>query len=194
LLQKHGYEPKFKDAFPAMENPANPANYAKAIEAYEATLIVHAAFDRYLGGQVDVLTAKQKSGLRLFMSIGCVDCHSGRLLGGERLEKFGIHQDYWTATGSKQQDAGLFESSSKEEDKYQFRVSMLRNIEKTGPYFHDGSVASLRDAVRVMAKVQLAKELDDKQTQLIVEFLSSLTGEVPRNYYSPHAQDALSKQ
>jgi cytochrome c peroxidase len=92
---------------------------------------------------------------------------------------FGVHHDYWTATGSKRQDAGLFESSGKEADRYQFRISMLRNIEKTGTYFHDGSVADLGDAVRVMARVQLAQELDENQTQSIVAFLSSLTGDVP---------------
>jgi len=185
LLKTHGYESMFQDAFPATDSPVSPAHYAKAIEAYEATLNTPAALDRFLGGQLDALTEEQKSGLRQFLSIGCADCHSGKLLGGEGLEKFGVHQDYWKATGSKQQDAGLFESSNQEEDKYRFRVSMLRNIEKTGPYFHDGSVASLEQAVRVMAKVQLDRELDDQQTQSLVAFLSALTGDIPRNYSNP---------
>lgn len=188
LMKRHGYEAKFKAAFPKTENPMNPVNYAKAIEAYEFTLSTPAAFDRYLSGQLDAVTKQQKSGLRLFMSVGCADCHSGKLLGGEGLEKFGVHQDYWKATGSKQTDAGLFESSNKEEDKYQFRVSTLRNIEKTAPYFHDGSMASLGEAVRVMAKVQLDQELNDTQIQSIVAFLSSLTGDIPRNYTDPLSQ------
>lgn len=194
LLAKYGYDSKFQVAFPNTENPTTPGNYAKAIEAYEATLHTPAAFDRYLSGQSEALTEEQKSGLQLFMSIGCANCHSGKLLGGFGLEKFGIHQDYWTAIGSKQPDAGLFESSNKEEDKYQFRVSMLRNIEKTAPHFHDGSVASLHEAIRVMAKVQLDRELDDNQTQSIVAFLSSLTGDVPRNYTDPHGQMELSME
>lgn len=125
LLKQHGYPSKFKDAFPATQNPVNPTNYAKAIEAYEATLNTPSAFDRFFAGQLDALSKEQKSGLRLFISIGCADCHSGRLLGGEGLAMFGVHHDYWTATGSKQQDAGLFESSGKEADRYQFRVSMV---------------------------------------------------------------------
>ncbi len=72
------------------------------------------------------------------MKVGCADCHSGRLLGGESLEKFGVHSEYWKATGSDARDNGLFESTNKEEDRYRFRTSMLRNIEKTAPYFHDG--------------------------------------------------------
>jgi len=192
LLEKHGYEPRFEASFPSVDDPMNPDNYAKAIEAYESTLNTPASFDRFLKGDTDALDEEQQSGLRLFLSVGCADCHSGRLLGGERLERFGIHEDYWVATGSQGQDAGLFESSGEEEDKYRFRISMLRNIEKTGPYFHDGSVAKLDDAVRVMAKVQLGQDLDHKQTRSIVAFLRSLTGDIPQNYTSPHGEDDLS--
>jgi cytochrome c peroxidase len=188
VIQKNGYALRFKAAFPESENPVSPENYAKAIEAYESTLITPSAFDRYLGGEKEALSEQQKSGLRLFMSVGCADCHSGELLGGKGVKKFGVHRDYWAATGSEQHDSGLFESSNKDEDKYRFRVSMLRNIEKTGPYFHDGSVVGLGEAVRVMAKVQLDQELDDMQLEYIVAFLSSLTCELPRNYAPPNDQ------
>lgn len=182
LLKQHGYESMFQTAFPSNPNSLTPANYAKAIEAYEATLNTPAPLDRYLDGQTTVLSEEQKRGLRLFLNVGCVDCHSGKLLGGESLEKFGVHSAYWKATGSDARDAGLFESTNKEGDRFRFRTSMLRNVEKTGPYFHDGSVATLSEAVRVMAKVQLDKELDSQQIQSIVAFLTSLTGEVPANY------------
>ncbi len=185
LLKQYGYESMFQTAFPSNPNAITPANYAKAIEAYEATLNTPAPFDRYLNGQPDALSEEQKQGLRLFMEVGCVDCHSGKLLGGESIEKFGVHGEYWKATGSDARDAGLFESTNKEGDRYRFRTSMLRNIEKTGPYFHDGSVATLTDAIRVMAKVQLDKNLDAQQIQLIEVFLTSLTGEVPANYSQP---------
>ncbi len=188
LLKQHGYESKFKNAFLSIEDSMSPANYAKAIEAYEATLNTPALFDRYLSGQNDALNDEQKSGLQLFMKTGCADCHSGKLLGGESLEKFGVYHEYWTATGSETRDAGLFESSSKEDDRYHFRTSMLRNIEKTAPYFHDGSVATLSEAVRVMAKVQFDRELDSQQIKSIVAFLGSLTGEVPANYSSPRLE------
>jgi cytochrome c peroxidase len=188
LLKEYGYESKFKDAFPSIEDSMSPANYAKALEAYQATLNTPAPFDRYLSGHNDALNDEQKSGLQLFMKIGCTDCHSGRLLGGETLEKFGVHREYWTATGSDTRDAGLFESSTKEDDRYRFRTSMLRNIEKTGPYFHDGSVATLKEAVSVMAKVQLNQELDSQQIKSIVAFLGSLTGDVPANYCMPRPE------
>lgn len=187
LLEKHGYESRFEDAFPSIPNALTPVNYAKAIEAYEATLNTPAPFDHYLNGQADALNEEQTQGLRLFMEVGCADCHSGKLLGGESLERFGIHSEYWTETGSEARDAGLFESTNKAEDRYRFRTSMLRNVEKTGPYFHDGSVSTLSEAVRVMAKVQLDREIDSQQIQSIVAFLTSLTGEVPANYANPRA-------
>lgn len=185
LLKKYDYESMFKRAFPSIPNAMTPFNYAKAIEAYEATLNTPAPFDRYLNGQADALNEEQKQGLRLFIDIGCADCHSVKLLGGESIEKFGIHSAYWKETGSNARDAGLFDSTNQEEDRYRFRTSMLRNVEKTGPYFHDGSVATLSEAVRVMAKVQLDRELDSLQVQSIEAFLTSLTGEVPTNYTSP---------
>ncbi len=182
MLKKHGYEPLFKLAFPNEETQVTPANYAKAIEAYEATLTTPAAFDRYLAGEDEALSAKQKEGLRLFITIGCADCHAGKLLGGERLEKFGVHADYWTLTNSQVHDEGQFESSKKDEDKFSFRVSMLRNIEKTGPYFHDGSVGDLQEAIRIMAQLQLGERLEEGRVESIAEFMKSLTGEVPKNY------------
>lgn len=185
LLEQHGYESRFLSAFPSSSNAMSPVNDAKAIEAYEATLNTPTPFDRYLSGQADALSEERKRGLRLFMEVGCVDCHSGKLLGGEGLEKFGVHSEYWIETGSESRDAGLFESTNKEEDRYRFRTSMLRNVVKTAPYFHDGSVSMLSDAVRVMARVQLDKELDSQQIQSIVAFLASLTGTVPANYSSP---------
>lgn len=185
MLKKHGYEPLFQVAFPNEETQVTPANYAKAIEAYEATLTTPAAFDRYLVGEDEALSAEQKEGLRLFMTIGCADCHSGKLLGGEGLEKFGVHADYWTLTKSQVHDEGLFESTKKDEDKFSFRVSMLRNVEKTAPYFHDGSVGDLKEAIQIMAKLQLDLSPNPKECDAIASFLTSLTGQVPVNYGKP---------
>lgn len=187
LLKQNGYEPLFQRAFPTEVEPMSSAHYARAIEAYESTLRSSAPFDRYLNGQIDALTEEQHVGLNLFLKVGCTDCHSGQLLGGERFEKFGVHHDYWTETGSENPDWGLFESTMQEEDRYRFRTAMLRNIEKTGPYFHDGSVTTLAEAVRIMAKVQLDQELDAGQIQAIVAFLGSLTGKVPAHYSAPEA-------
>jgi len=185
LLKDHGYEPSFRAEFPESPDHLSPANYAKAIQAYEETLVTPAPFDRFLSGDNEALTGQQKSGLRAFLSANCADCHSGPLLGGRRLRKFGVQKDYWTATHSEKRDAGLFESTQEETDRYRFRVSMLRNIAKTGPYFHDGSVAELQEAVQVMAEVQSGQRLDDADAADIVSFLVSLTGQIPANYHPP---------
>jgi cytochrome c peroxidase len=185
LLKKFGYDKRFQTAFSETAEPTSPANYGKAIEAYETTLVTPAPFDRFLAGDDDALSAKAKSGLALFITTGCADCHNGPLLGGGSLEKFGVTKDYWKATKSEKQDAGRFDVTQDEEDRFRFRVSMLRNIAETAPYFHDGSVATLPDAVRVMADVQLGSELTSEEVAEIVEFLESLTGVTPRNYSAP---------
>ena len=185
LLKSLGYEASFKAAYPLDPEPMSPNNYAKAIQAYEETLVTPAPFDRFLSGENDALTAPQKAGLRAFLAAGCADCHSGPLLGGRGLKKFGVKKDYWPATRSEKQDAGLFETTKVESDRNRFRVSMLRNIAKTGPYFHDGSVADLKEAVQVMADVQFGNRLPDREAAAIASFLESLTGAVPTNYHAP---------
>lgn len=151
----------------------------------EATLLTPGPFDRYLSGDDEALTAPQKLGLRLFSQVGCADFHRGPLLGGKGLRRFGVKKEYWTATGSEKRDEGLFESTKVESDRYRFRVSMLRNIARTGPYFHDGSVNGLREAVQIMADVQLGERLPDEKAGAIVPFLELLTGEVPKDYGPP---------
>lgn len=185
LLEKLGYAPQFQAAFPDQTDPVSPANYGRAIEAYEATLVTPAPFDRFLAGDDDALSADAQRGLALFLKTGCADCHSGRLVGGESLEKFGQKKDYWLATQSAKRDPGRFEATQQEADRNVFRVSMLRNIAQTGPYFHDGSVATLRDAVQTMADVQFGARLSDVDANAIVAWLESLTGDVPANYRAP---------
>ncbi|MBS3952416.1 MAG: c-type cytochrome, partial [Methylomicrobium sp.] len=182
ILASLGYEAAFKAAFPETPVPLSPSNYAKALEAYQATLITPAPFDQFLSGDDSSLTAQQKEGLALFIDTGCASCHNGPLLGGNSLQKFGVVKDYWSATQSEKRDLGRFEVTQNEADLYTFRVPMLRNIAKTTPYFHDGSVAELKEAVCIMAEVQLAKVLSDSEVKSIVAFLGSLTGDVPDNY------------
>ncbi|MER3329759.1 MAG: c-type cytochrome, partial [Candidatus Kapaibacterium sp.] len=111
----------------------------------------------------------------------CITCHAGAQLGVNMYQKFGVHKPYWEATGSKKKDEGKFEVTAVESDKYFFKVPGLRNIEKTWPYFHDGSVEKLEDAVAIMADVQLNKKLSDEDVNDIVAFLKTLTGEVPKS-------------
>jgi len=101
------------------------------------------------------------------------------------MEKFGVVKDYWLVTKSEKKDEGLFLATHEVEDKYRFRVSVLRNIAKTSPYFHDGSVKTLPKAVDVMAEVQLGVKLDQSQRRLLTSFLESLTGQVPQNFGPP---------
>lgn len=188
LLKACGYEAAFKAAYPKDVEPISPANYAKAIAAYETTLVTPAPFDRFLSGEDGALNAKQKAGLKVFMSSGCADCHRGPLLGGNALKKFGVVKDYWTATKSEKKDPGLSEATKNDADLYKFRVSMLRNIAETAPYFHDGSIADLKEAVQVMADVQLGNRLSDTDASAIVSFLEVLTGDVPKNYGPPRRE------
>ena len=184
-IRKLDYVAGFRAAYPQDAEPMTTRNYGRAVAAYEATLVTPAPFDRFLGGDDGALSAQQKSGLRAFMANGCGACHSGALLGGSMNQRFGLTKDYWLETGSAKVDLGRFAATKKEEDKFVFRVPMLRNVAKTAPYFHDGSVATLDRAVRIMANVQLGKTLDDATTAAVVAFLESLTGDVPANYAPP---------
>lgn len=191
LLKEFGYEVDFKVAFQRENAPVSVSSYATAIESYEKTLVTPSRFDRYLGGASDELSDVEKKGLRLFLSIGCANCHDGPLLGGRSIEKFGEFSDYWVATKSGKRDAGVFEASGIEADRYKFRVSMLRNIGNTSPYFHDGSVDDLQNAVQVMAEVQLGERLSDSDATAIVSFLNSLTGKIPAQYAPPEDAGVL---
>jgi cytochrome c peroxidase len=184
-LVELGYETAFRTAYPDDAEPVSAANYGRALQAYQATLVTPAPFDRFLAGDDNALTAQQKAGLATFMKNGCADCHSGPLLGGGSLEKFGVAKDYWTATGSEKPDMGRYATTQNEADRYVFRVSPLRNIAKTAPYFHDGSVAKLEQAIQVMADVQLGTRLNDKEVATVAAFLNALTGEVPEHFAPP---------
>jgi len=117
--------------------------------------------------------------LKTFIDQGCIACHTGSLLGGSMLQKFALFGNYWELTGSKKIDYGLFQETGDESDKFMFYVPMLRNVEKTAPYFHDGSVTDLAKAIKIMGKTELNKDLSDEQAADIVMFLNTLTGDIP---------------
>ena len=185
LLAEHGYEDAFRKAFPDHLEPLSPENYGRALRAYQSTLVTPGRFDDYLRGSTDALTLEEREGLELFVSTGCAGCHAGDLLGGETFQRFGVVEDYWEATGSEEVDVGRYAVSGQEEDRYVFRTPMLRNVARTGPYFHDGSVTTLERAVRIMAEVQLGRGLPPDDVARIVAFLGSLSGELPENYGPP---------
>ena len=177
-----GYTELFKKTFPDEADPVTADNWGKAFGAYERTLVTPSRFDEYLGGKIDALSAEERRGLRTFIDTGCANCHSGVGIGGGKFRKFGVAADYWKATGSKEIDKGRFELTKDSADLYVFKVPGLRNVEMTPPYFHDGSVGTLPEAVRIMAKVQLGKTLSDEDTGAIVTFLKSLTGTMPDDF------------
>jgi cytochrome c peroxidase len=174
-----GYADLFKKAFPNEANPVTYDNIARAIGDFERTLTTPGRFDKYVGGETAALNAKEKMGLAAFIDTGCASCHKGVLFGGGGFDKFGVFRPYQELTGSKELDTGRFEQTNKEADMFVFKVAQLRNIERTYPYFHDGSVWKLDDAVRVMGEAQLGKKLASDQVDAIWAFLKTLTGEVP---------------
>lgn len=185
-----GYKARFEKAFPGDAQPVNPDNWAKAIGAYERTLLSAAPFDDFLKGNTQAISPAAKAGLRSFIDTGCVSCHNGVGIGGGQLKKFGLTEAYWQATGSQGIDKGRFDVTQNEADLYVFKVPSLRNVAMTPPYFHDGSVASLADAVGVMAKVQLGKTLSSKERAGIAAFLNTLTGALPDSFATAPALPA----
>lgn len=172
------YQAWFSDAFPEETEPVNFDNMAKAIEAFEATLLTPAPFDAFLNGSDDGITPAAKQGLALFVEKGCVACHSGVNVGGHGYYPFGLIEKPG-AEILPPGDKGRFEVTETIDDKYVFRASPLRNVAVTAPYFHSGKVWDLKVAVQIMAESQLGEELTDEEADAMVAFLNSLTGDVP---------------
>ena len=177
-----GYAPLFKQAFPTDPQPVSRKNMALAIGAFERTLVTPSRFDDYLKGNVDALSDRERAGLARFIDVGCIACHNGPGVGGGMYQKFAVVEDYWKATNSDPIDKGRADVTNNNGDLYVFKVPSLRNAAMTPPYFHDGSVATLPDAVMVMGRVQLGAQLEDKDVADIVSFLTSLTGPLPQDF------------
>jgi cytochrome c peroxidase len=173
------YETMFKAAFPSDKEPVTIDNFAKAIGAFERTLVTPAPFDAFLEGDKNALSEQQRKGLGTFIDQGCAGCHFSPYVGGQMYQKFGLFEPYQKYTKSEKVDEGKYAVTKKENDKYVFKVPVLRNVAMTPPYFHDGSVDKLADAVWIMGKIQLQKDLPKEQVQDIVSFLHALTGKIP---------------
>lgn len=161
----------FKKAFPQDPAPVSYANMARAIAAFERTLISRDRFDDFLKGDNQAMTQAEKEGLVRFLDIGCTTCHNGPFIGGNAFHKSGLVNPY-----EFQKDKGRFDVTKEEDDEYKFKVPSLRNVAITHPYFHDGRVPQLKDVVKRMGWMQLAKELTDPEVESIVAFLNSLSG------------------
>lgn len=188
LKNVKGYEPLFKKAFPEEKDPMTIDNLAKAIGAYERTLITpNSPFDRFMKGHTKAMSPLAQEGMKNFEKVGCVSCHSGPNFSGPTLPVgTGFFMKFPTYTNNKyvskyslDKDLGRFQVTKNENDKHMWRVPTLRNIAQTAPYFHTGNVKSLDEAVRLMGKVQLNKDLNPKEVKSIVAFLKSLSGTLP---------------
>ena len=174
-----GYEPMFKAAFPAAADPITLENVGTAIGAFERTLTTPAPLDRFIAGDRAALSEPQLTGLQTFLEVGCTTCHLGQGAGGGMFQKLGLVKPYETT------DMGRFVVTGNEADKMFFKVPSLRNIEKTAPYFHDGSIATLDQAITLMGAHQLGKTLTPEQVSQIHAFLTSMTGDLPLDKITP---------
>ncbi len=185
-----GYAPLFAKAFPGAD-PVTADNAAKAIAAYERTLITpNSAYDKFANGDQSALNEQQKRGLKTFAEVGCTSCHSGPVFNGQQGQGTGHFMKFPTnenpaleAQYEFSKDMGRYEATKNEADKHFFKVPTLRNIALTAPYFHNGKVKTLEEAVKIMAKLQLDKELTPQQVDDITAFLNALTGEFPKQEF-----------
>jgi len=182
-----GYKQYFDSAFPGEDN-VTMENAAKAIAAYERTLITpNSPYDRYVKGEKTALSAQAIRGMDTFASVGCTACHSGATFDGPDMPMgAGFFVKFPTFEGSSDldkydllADEGRYTVTSNSADMNVWRVPTLRNLEYTAPYFHNGSVKSLDEAVQVMAETQLDRKLSHDQTADIISFLENLNGEFP---------------
>lgn len=175
-----GYAAAFRAASPNEPEPVSFDNVARAIGAFERKLITPSRWDRFLQGDHSALTDEEFSGHHEFMHGGCATCHNGPFVGGRMFQKLGAEKAWPVAA-----DEGRYEVTKAVSDRMVFKVPSLRNVEKTGPYFHDGKVETLEKAVRLMGEYQLNAKLDDRQVRQIIAWLKTLTGEIPAEYIRP---------
>ena len=176
-------EPHYAEAFEELyDGEISKENAAHAIAEFERTLITpNAPFDQFLRGDADALDEQELAGLQAFMDNGCTACHGGKILSSDRYQKLGLVHDYFEDRGTELTDAdlGRYNVTGEESDKHFFKVPTLRNVELTHPYYHDGQVETLEEAVWSMGWHQLGRDLDDATVDDIVAFLHALTGEIP---------------
>jgi cytochrome c peroxidase len=172
------YVAAFQRAFPQDREPLCFDNMAIAIGAFERKLLTPGRWDRFLRGDESALTAKEKSGLNVFLTAGCQPCHAGAFVGGSAFQKLGLAKPYPESA----LDPGRYKVTHAEADRMVFKVPSLRNIVMTAPYFHNGRVSSLQDAVTQMAEYQRGRQLHEQEVEAIVSWLGALTGDIPANY------------
>jgi cytochrome c peroxidase len=179
VVAKLSADPSYQQAFDRLYGDGiRGENIVDAIAAFERTLLTpNSPFDRFLGGDATALGPLELDGYRHFLDYGCASCHQGALIGGNLFQRFGVMDDYFADRPAERRDLGRFNVTGREEDRHVFKVPSLRNVAVTPPYFHDASAATLEDAVLIMGRYQLGRELTEQDVRVLVAFLRSLTGE-----------------
>lgn len=172
-----GYVTLFKEAFPHAPEPITLANVAKCLSAFERGLNTRSRWDDFLDGNTFALSAAEIKGLRVFLEVGCMACHTGPQVGGSMFQVAGAVEPW-----PNRKDLGRFEITGMPSDRMVFKVPTLKNVTLTAPYFHDGSYSDLAGAVRAMGRHQLGVELSDGEVSSIVAFLGAFAGALPRDY------------
>ncbi|HMI91871.1 MAG TPA: cytochrome c peroxidase [Polyangiales bacterium] len=177
LTRDAGLRAAFRAAYPAGLDAASARD---ALAVYVRSLVTpNARFDRYLRGELS-LSAQERRGYERFRDYGCVSCHQGANIGGNMFERFGVMRDYFADRGGLEPaDMGRYAATKQDRDRHVFRVPSLRNVALTAPYFHDGSTATLGEAIAKMGRYQLGRELSGEDIAEIAAFLHTLTGELP---------------
>jgi cytochrome c peroxidase len=166
------YAAAFKKSFPDAKGAVTAETVSMALGAFSRKLLTPSRWDKFLGGEQSALTDEEKAGLGAFMEASCTTCHAGKYVGAAQNQKLGIAKP-WPANP----DLGRFDVTKQEVDRGVFKVPTLRNVTKTAPYLHDGSIASLEETTKLMARHQVGKELTDAQAKSIVAFLGALAAE-----------------
>ncbi len=179
VMQKLGQDEQYRRTFAEIYSDGiTAANIKDAIATFERSLTTpDSRFDQFLAGDLQALSKTERQGYEIFVSYGCIACHQGVNLGGNMFQQMGLMGDYFGDRGNlTEADMGRFNVTGNPADRHYFKVPSLRNVALTAPYFHDGSAASLHQAVRVMAKYQLGRTVSDSDADAIVAFLNTLTG------------------
>ncbi|MCZ8155455.1 MAG: c-type cytochrome [Leptospira sp.] len=175
LNAKSEYSTLFAKAFP--ESPSIQLSSVKtSISAFERSLISRSRFDDFVDGNPYAISLEEKEGLRLFLNLNCVDCHNSSMLGGSKFVKLDTIYTY------NPNDLGRFEVTGIEADRFVFRTPSLRNVALTQPYFHDGSVRTLDEAVRRMNEYNSPRMITEREVTLLVAFLKSLSDRSKANF------------
>ncbi len=175
------YAAQFKKAFPDEKDPVTVETIGQAFAAYEKKLFARSKWDKYLAGDKSQLNEEELAGLATFVEVGCTSCHQGKYIGATSSQRLGIAKPWPAPAGA---DPGRFEVTKQEADRGLFKVPTLRNVTRTGPWIHDGSVTSLEEVTKLMAKHQIGKEISDEQAKAIVAFLGTLNGDPPKDLVS----------